>query len=97
MNLRKIKFIISKFHMNYVFSLSNGSDSCLYWRYNSCVFYDCRGIRIRIRTGSNIEHETRVGSITEGKHIIHMKLKETMHENPYTEGTVKVVVFIWAI
>ena len=41
--------------------------------------------------------KTRVASITEGKHLIHMKLKEKIHKNPCTEDTVKAVVFIWAI
>ena len=41
--------------------------------------------------------KTRVPSITEGKHIIHRKLKKKIHKSPYTEGTVKAVIFICAI
>ena len=41
--------------------------------------------------------KTRVASITEGKHIIQGKLKLKLHMSPYTEGTVKAVIFICAI
>ena len=40
--------------------------------------------------------KTRVPSITEGKNIIHRKLKNKMHKSPYTEGTEKAVIFICA-